>query len=170
MLSKEHIFECFESCLKAQANVANNCFTFHFLSSASEGCIHLISQETRNWVWKTFQIISLIISSHSENTKIKLQKTVLHLDNLINDAKIVLISSLVSCNEKWDYICVYVCSVLEYHNNLPLTLVSAQVVPIFMHNNDRSSYDTISSIMRSLQTSLDPGYIMTLRNFWLSYL
>ena len=63
-------------------------------------CIYLITQETRNWVWKSFQIISLIISSHSENTKIKLQKTVLHLDKLINDAKIVLISSLVSCNEK----------------------------------------------------------------------
>ena len=142
----------------------------HFLSSDSEGCIHLISQETRNWVWKLFRSFLLLLVHIQKIQKNKLQKTVLHLDNLINDAKIVLISSLVSCNEKWDYICVYVCSVLEYHNNLPLTLVSAQVVPIFMHNNDRSSYDTISSIMRSLQTSLDPGYIMTLRNFWLSYL
>ena len=37
-----------------------------FQSADSERCIHLISQETKNWVWKTLEIISLLISSHLE--------------------------------------------------------------------------------------------------------
>ena len=37
-----------------------------FQSADSERCIHLISQETENWVWKTLEIISLLISSHLE--------------------------------------------------------------------------------------------------------
>ena len=37
-----------------------------YQSADSEGCIHLISQETENWVWKTLEIISLLISSHLE--------------------------------------------------------------------------------------------------------
>ena len=37
-----------------------------FQSADSERCIHLISQETENWVWKTLEIISLLISSHIE--------------------------------------------------------------------------------------------------------
>lgn len=55
---------------------------------------------------------------------------------------------------------------LDQHNNPLLALVTTQVVPIFMHNNDRLSYDTISSINGS-QTSLGPGFLVILNDFFL---